>query len=105
MIFSESRDKKKRNQKQDLEKALKLLEKNFHIKENLCLYNNLKELEEIYDNTEEALHIGSRCQWHEEGEKSAKFLLVFEKFHGVQSQICKVIADGTESVDYSEIHK
>ena len=94
------RAKKERKQREGLEASLKLLEKNLSIQENQCLYDKSKrDLEEIYDNIAEGTRIRSRCQWHEEGEKSSKFFLNLEKFNGMQSQIHKIIVTDQEITD------
>ena len=61
------RAKEEQKQREELEAILKLLEKTFP----LSLYNKCKwNLEEIYDNIAEGIHIRSRCQWCEEGEQN-----------------------------------
>ena len=93
--FSKMRAKEERKQREELETTWKLFEKNLSIEENQRLYDKYKRnVEEIYDNIAEGIRIRSRCQWYEEGEKSAKFFLNLEKFNGAQSQIRKIIVNG-----------
>ena len=64
------RAKEERKQREKLETTLKLLEKNLSTAKNQCLYDKCKrDLEETYDSIAEGIHIRSRCQWYEEGEK------------------------------------
>ena len=78
------RAKKERNQREELEATLKLLEKNLSTEENRCLYDKCKrDLKEMYDNIADGIRIRIRCQWYEEGKKSSKFFLNLEKFHGM----------------------
>ena len=82
------RAKEERKQREELETTLKLLEKNLSTEENQCFYNKCKrDLAEIYDNIAKGMHIRSRSQWYEKGEKSSKFFLNLEKFNGRQNQI------------------
>ena len=74
--------KEERKQREELKITLKLLEKNLSTEENQCLYDKCKgDLQEIYYNIAEGIHIRSRCQWYEEGEISSKFFLNLEKFN------------------------
>ena len=88
------RAKEERKRREELEATLKLLEKNLSNEENQCLYGKWKrDLEEIYDNIVKGIRIRSRCQWYQEGEKSAKFFLNLEKCNGMQSQVRKIIVN------------
>ena len=102
--FSKIRAKKERKQREELEASLKLLEKKLSIEENQCLYEKSKrDLEEIYNNIAEGTLMRSRCQWHEEGEKSSKFFLNLEKFNRMQSQVHKIIVTDQEIIDLNLI--
>ena len=98
------RAKEERKERDELETTLKSLETNLSTEENQCLYDKCKRnLEEIYDNIAEGIRISSRCQWYEEGEKSSKFFLNFEKLNGTRSQIRKIIVSDQEVADPNKI--
>ena len=64
----------------ELEKKLKELESNLNSEPNFNEYTKCKkELELIYERIAGGVRIRSKCQWYEEGEKSTKFFLNFEK--------------------------
>ena len=58
--------------------------------------------QKIY-NFAESIHIRSRCQWYEKGEKSSKFFLNLGKFNETQSQICKIIVSDKEITDPNQM--
>ena len=74
--------KKKRQQRANLENQLKELEKNLD-EDNLSKYNSIKnELDVIYDHITEGMRIRSKCNWYEHGEKSKHFFSNLEKQRG-----------------------
>ena len=98
--------KDEQKQREELEASLKLLEKNLSTEENQCFYDKCKQdVEEIHDNIGEGIHIRSRCQWYEKGEKSSKFFLNLEKLIGTQSQIRKIIGNDQEINEIRNFYK
>ena len=79
--------KKKRQQRANLENQLKELEKNLD-EDNLSKYNSIKnELDVIYDHITEGMRIRSKCNWYEHGEKSKHLFFNLEKQRGSQNTI------------------
>ena len=67
--------------------------------ENLRKYESLKkDLELIYDHTAEGVRLRSKCDRHEQGEKSAKFFL-----QGNQNRIRKLSVNEKEINSKTEI--
>ena len=56
----------RKKEREELETTLKLLEKNLSTEETQCLYDKYKrDLEELYDDIAEGIHIKNRCQRYE----------------------------------------
>ena len=88
--------KKKRQQRANLENQLKELEKNLD-EDNLSKYNSIKnELDVIYDHITEGMRIRSKCNWYEHGEKSKHLFFNLEKQRGSQNTIKKLVVDDKE---------
>ena len=88
--------KKKRQQRANLENQLKELEKNLD-EDNLSKYNRIKnELDVIYDHITEGMRIRSKCNWYEHGEKSKHLFFNLEKQRGSQNTIKKLVVDDKE---------
>ena len=88
--------KKKRQQRANLENQLKELEKNLD-EDNLSKYNSIKnELDVIYDHITEGMRIRSKWNWYEHGEKSKHLFFNLEKQRGSQNTIKKLVVDDKE---------
>ena len=88
--------KKKRQQRANLENQLKELEKNLD-EDNLSKYNSIKnELDVIYDHITEGMRIRSKCNWYEHGENSKHLFFNLEKQRGSQNTIKKLVVDDKE---------
>ena len=104
--FSKRLARDQRRKKNSLEAKLITLENDLNTSKCLQDYNECKrELDEIYEKIAEGIRVRSRCQWYEEGEKSTKFFLNLEKFHGRQGKIRKIIIDDHEITDSTRIRK
>ena len=98
--------KERRKRKDELEYRLRQLEKNIHVEENLKLFNEARnELESIYEFIAEGIKIQSKCSWYEHGEKSTKYFLNLEKKRGSLNCVKKLIVDGKEIENKSDILK
>ena len=72
--------------------------------DNLRKYESLKSgLELIYDHIAEGVRIRSKCLRYEEGKKSTKFFLNLEKQRGNQNRDRKLIGNGKEINNETEI--
>ena len=104
--YTKRKAKEKRKQQVYLESELKKLEKNLENSDNLRKYERLKnDLELIYDHVAEGVRLRSKCDWCEQGEKSAKFFLNLEKQRDNQSRIRKLIVNEKEINNETEILK
>ena len=104
--YTKRKAKEKRKQQVYLESELKKLEKNLENSDNLRKYERLKnDLELIYDHVAEGVRLRSKCDWYEQGEKSAKFFLNLEKQRDNQSRIRKLIVNEKEINNETEILK
>ena len=57
-----------------------------------------------YERTAEGVKIRSKCKWYEEGEKSTKFFLYFEKKRSVKALVRKLEVSGKEICDQAKIN-
>ena len=71
---------KERKQKiLNLKSELKKLEISLDNATNLGKYNSIKnELDAIYNHIAEGIHIRSKCDWYEHGEKLSIFFLILK---------------------------
>ena len=76
--------KKTKNTK--FEKWIKKLEISLDHATNLGKYNSIKnELDAIYNHIAEGIHIRSKCDWYEHGEKLSIFFLILKNI-----KVCKI---------------
>ena len=78
---------KERKQKiLNLKSELKKLEISLDHATNLGKYNSIKnELDAIYNHIAEGIHIRSKCDWYEHGEKLSIFFLILKNI-----KVCKI---------------
>ena len=73
--FSKRVAKKTKNEKDNLEKRLKILEEKLDL--NHCFYHQYNEcktkLDEIYQSKVDGIRIRSKCDWYEHGENHQVF--------------------------------
>ena len=98
--YSKAIAKEERAKQLKLENTLKFVENILTDNLKKQQYQLLKcELDEIYDKIAEGVRVRSRCQQHEEGEKSNKFFLNLEKVRGSRGKVRKLIASNHEIAD------
>ena len=89
--FSKAIAKEERAKQLKLENTLKFVEN--------ILTDNLKKQQYQLLKCVRSVRVRSRCQQHEEGEKSNKFFLNLEKVRGSQGKVRKLIASNHEIAD------
>ena len=96
--------KERRKQQAYLKSGLEKIENNLESSENLRKYESFKNnWELIYDHIAEVVRLRSKCDWYEQGQKSTKFFLNFEKQLGNPNRIRKLIVNEKEINNEIEI--
>ena len=103
--FSKKLVKEENKDRNFLEKELKKLEKNLNNLQTNEYYLGCKQkLQNIYTKKVNGIRIRSKCNWYENGEKSTKLFLNFEKYRTTQGCICTVIVNKKELNNFQQIN-
>ena len=92
--FSKKLVKEENKDQSFLETELKKLEKNLNNFQTNDYYLECKQkLQNIYIKKVNGIRIRSKCNWYQNGEKSNKFFLNFEKYRATQGCLCTIIVN------------
>ena len=88
-----------------LEKELNRLEKNLtNFQTNQYYVECKQKLQNVYTKKANGIRIRSKCNWYENGEKSAKFFLNLEKYRATQGCLCTIISNKKELNNSQQIN-
>ena len=104
--YSKRLAKALREERECLERKLKILEQNSesNLNNNPECYECKTELEDIYQIQVDGIRTRSKCMWYEFDEKSSKFFLHLEKNRAIQGQVQTIVSNEKEITDETEIN-
>ena len=104
--YSKPLAKTLREERECLERKLKILEQNSesNLNNNPEYYQCKTQLEDIYQIQVDGIRTRSKCMWYEFGEKSSKLFLNLEQKRTIQGQVRTIVLNEKEITDESEIN-
>ena len=104
--YSKRLAKPLREERECLERKLKILEQNSesNLNNNSEYYECKTQLEDIYQIQVDGIRTRSKYMWYEFGEKSSKFFLNLEKNRAIQGQVRTIVSNEKKITDESEIN-
>ena len=102
--YSKRLAKTLREERECLERKLKILEQNSesNLNNNPEYYECKSQLEDIYQIQVDGIRTRSKCMWYEFSEKSSKFFFNLEKNRAIQGQVRTIVSNEKEITDESE---